>query len=212
MTRGAALPATPDGRFYPMVMPRPDEPVKATLLSDKPFGVWLHYRDGGAVPCTGDPHTCERCAPDSGSRWQGYIACWDWRGRRLAVLCLSEGACRQLLPTYNKARTLRGVTATFTRRDRTRANSPVDVVVHGYEDESRIPPEFELADSLRRLWYWQGPIPGLGEESHSAPHPDEPPQVVSDDDDRARALADPPTPEQVARFRAMMRGFGAIDV
>lgn len=160
---GAELPPEPEARWYEVILPTPIAPFDGVLLGDRFFGAWLHWESlgpklkGVSVPCTRDEH-CVRCKAGLPSRWMGYIAALRSRDRKEAVLNLTEGAARQLLPFLTKYGTLRGLHCVFARRrvlnaDRTvKVNAPVDVKLIARIAEERLPAEFPIHDSLSRLW------------------------------------------------------------
>lgn len=221
MTRtvcGAPLPPVPQERWYPVIAPKGDVPLIVTLLADTFTGVWVHW-DGRVLPCY-ESSECPLCKRRLPNRWVGYIACYSqipWGdylkqpGR--AVLALSEGAARQLLPTLTDTGSLRGVGIEIRKKFPHKENSPYVVKVRGRADVDGIATEHDVWPSLNRMF-------GLNEDfwhrharGKDKPHPQGVSlgvQLPCDATLRPAGRENQPTKEQIERFRESLNDLGKM--
>lgn len=216
---GAPLPAVSNERWYPVISPKGDVPLIVTLLADSFTGVWIHW-DKRALPCY-ESSDCPHCKRRMPNRWVGYVACYcqhPWgeylRQPGRAVLALSEGAARQLLPTLNETGSLRGVGIQIRKKHPNKENSPYAVQVRGRADVEGLHTEHDIWPSLNRMFglnedFWHrhtqvkakphaGPV-NLGV------------QLPGDHNERYAGRENQPTKEQVERFRQVTGDFGKVD-
>lgn len=150
MQEGAALPAQTNVRWYKVVSPTIEKPVKCILLSDRFTGYWTHW-DGRVYPCSFD-HSCIRCKKGQPNRWLAYIAAYDIYRRERIVVHLTEGAARQLLVLGERNKGLRGLGVELRRVYVSKNNSKVNVYPIAVQTPMDFLPEHPVSDSVNRLF------------------------------------------------------------
>lgn len=196
---GVPIPSESNARWYKVVSPKKEAPIKATLLADRFTGQWVHW-EGRAYPCS-NSRDCWRCRSGQPNRWCAYIAAYDLVARERIVLALTEGAARALLPIKAKYGTLRGVAVTLTRVYADKNNSKVAVKLVNRENPDEIMPAHPIQDSLNRLF-------GLNENWYRTHQPAQPAYLADDQGDGdhmpRRAEDDIPVPDP-AESRAFVK-------
>ena len=146
---GAALPTSPEERWYKVVSPHRSTPLVAGILGDTFFGQWTHWVQT-TIPCSADHH-CRYCREGMPNRWVGYIAATIGGSVGDRVLALTEGAARQLLPILTKRGTLRGLEIEL-KREAGKPNGAVMVKVLNSRSPDSVKPSFCVLSSLSRMW------------------------------------------------------------
>jgi hypothetical protein len=130
---------------------------RAYILSDRVLGCFTHYSPACSKPCLRTPG-CPWCKERLPKREKGYLCGLDMLSGRQVIVELTKGcyeSCPRLLKDAGK---LRGLVIVLGRRG-TAMNAPVwarlESEVHP-KTKGMLPPEFDLASALFRLWEMPG--------------------------------------------------------
>ena len=153
---GAPLPTVTNKRWWKVVAPKGTVPLLVAFLSDSFFGQWTHWMGdqrtgkGITLPCD-NTEQCPYCQAGLGNRWTGFAPVWCRNDNDSRVVALTEGAARQLLPTLSQRGSLRGIACKLQRQPG-KVNNPVQVTFEKEIPSHKLPPAFDIMDSLARLW------------------------------------------------------------
>lgn len=175
-TFGEMPPPPISKRFFPILSPKPDMPVKAIITSDRPLACWTHYHNRETFPCTRSNDTCSLCRARLSPRWKAYLCGMVAITGKSAVIELTAGAVHSCPKIIDEKAKLRGWGIELFRGGRA-VNAPVRCKLFEAPpsiSKGFIPPPFDLKSSLLRMW--GNPFAGVDlsteEVIENAPPPD----------------------------------------
>lgn len=149
LNEGAPLPSYDQMRWYKPLSPKTTNGIVVTILGDTFLAKWTHYVPP-TLPCT-ETEDCHWCKAGHGNRYNGYIACHYETTKQLHMLCLTYGACKQILPELKTRGTLRGLRVKLARKHNGE-KAPVLVQILDRLNPASVPPPFDVLDSLSKMW------------------------------------------------------------
>lgn len=149
LNRGAALPPPGQLRWHRIVSPTHGRSLRAVILGSSFFGKWTHFKET-TLPCT-ETEDCEYCRGGIAPRYNGYTPALTGNPGQKNVLALTYyGAC-QLTETLATRGTLRGLEIDLVRKYKSN-RAPVLVKIVREISSPSLPEEFDVLDSLARMW------------------------------------------------------------
>jgi hypothetical protein len=148
-------PPTAQPTHYPVVWPKPKQPVQGFVLSQHLYGCWVHPVFDGSKwrtpPCVGRENGCTGCSRHAKYRWQGYLPLFAPKpGRTIITQVTKEAArnCPQL--AYGKD-LLRGRFISLARLG-DEINSVVAAEFFDNAPPRDLPPCPNVEEALLNLW------------------------------------------------------------
>ena len=166
---------------YQLVRTPQGKRARCTILSERVFGVPIHWYRSRSVPHT-EP-LCDACKAGIPARWKGYLGISAFETGEVMILEVTSNCMDAIDAYYTKHGTLRGA-ALITYRRGKKDNSPVHAIVSAGElASSALPVSPDVEAALNRIWYH-----GLfeGRDPHGPGAPDIGEQFVLPTDERIR--------------------------
>ncbi|GAH92098.1 unnamed protein product [marine sediment metagenome] len=117
---------------YPIIRPRPGQPVRCVCLTKTIFGVDTHFGNGQTYYCPG-PEDCEACKGGGVARYQGYVMGLGFQSNVTAIVHLTANAAEMLEKLERPGRGLLGLKMSLFRTGKT-DNGEVEAQAFGWED------------------------------------------------------------------------------
>lgn len=165
-------PPTHQPTYYPVVWPKPMQPVLGFILAQQLEGCWVHpIREGKkwrTPPCTGRELGCDICGPKARYRWQGYLPLWNAKIGRTVIAQVTKEAARNCPLLGNPKELLRGRLISLTRLGEEN-NSPVLAEFYDNAPPEKLPACPNVREALLNLW-GLAPAMSLFANAEEVPH------------------------------------------
>ena len=153
-------PPTPDSRPYvPQLVPRAGKVTE--LLAVHLAVVWyhVHFLNKRTKPCAGNAILCDGCSQGLAQRWEGYLGAVGLADHRVWVLKVTAGAWINSDTLQANDGKLRGMQLRCSRLGKS-DNSALRIEVFDAQRTVKLPPVWNINDTLARLWGYShvGPI------------------------------------------------------
>jgi hypothetical protein len=155
------LPGPDERRYYPIHRPRLDDPIKGIVLSAGILGFWTHWvvnaygGNGRTKPCQGtrdDGLICQWCATGRhGMHWYGFVSLLTQPSKALVGLLLHSTGAHALLRLRPEPLSLRGLEIRVAKQG-PQMWAALALSQVGEHDPAKLPPSFDLTESLRGFW------------------------------------------------------------
>ena len=123
----------PESVPYPILRPRPGQPLRCVCLSREIFGVDTHYGNGMTYYCPG-AETCDTCKRGGVARYQGYVMGLGLQSNVTAIIHLTAKAAEMLEAVERPQRGLLGLKISLFRVG-DKDNGEVQAQAFGWEDD-----------------------------------------------------------------------------
>lgn len=159
---GPVGPPQPDQRPYvPQLVPRAGKLTE--LIAVHPEINWyvVHFMSGRTRPCLGNAVLCDGCSQGLSKRWEGYLGAVQISSHRVWVLKVTAGAWLNSETLQKADGNLRGKQLTCSRLGCS-DNSALRISVMEAQRAVKLPPVWNLTETLARLWGYSsiGPLTG----------------------------------------------------
>lgn len=150
-----ATPPATQPTHYPIVWPKPKQPVQGYVLSQHLYGCWVHpIFDRGkwrTPPCIGRENGCTGCGAAAKYRWQGYLPLFAPKAGRTVITQVTKEAARNCPLLKNEKELLRGKFISLVRLG-DEINSPCAAEFFDNAPPRDLPPCPNVQDALLNLW------------------------------------------------------------
>lgn len=123
-----------------------------TILSEAPFGKWVHWFGRRSHECHRDTGQCKGCVESWPSKWKCYLHVAPGMGKVTGFLELTLTAFNMILEQLPKEQMWRGVRMKIRRTKGGAKGRYIVEVLESRQESTTLPPEIDPLETLRFLW------------------------------------------------------------